>query len=293
MILLLDNGSRRAAATLNLRRLAGHLSARLGTPVHPVSALHSSKIPVQQLDGVPAWTLEPFLQAQVAAGTRSFGVLPLFFGPSRAISAFIPEVAGRVAAALGPFEVRVADVLCPLPAGEPRLPTILADHVAAAMATDSAGEAMPGTRQVPTQVLLVDHGSPLPAVTAVRHWLAARLTECLSESMGAEVQVAEAVMERREGAEYAFNGRLLAEALASIGEGTTPRSVVLAMQFISPGRHAGAGGDIAEIVAAAKAAHPGLDVHISRLMGEHPLFLDILADRALGLPQRPALDPLG
>ncbi|WP_058557312.1 sirohydrochlorin chelatase [Thiohalocapsa sp. ML1] len=276
-MILLDNGSRRAAATLNLRRLAQHLSERLGTEVHPVSALHSSKIPPEQLGGEPAWTLEGYLDARAAAGERSFEILPLFFGPSRAIGDFIPEVAGRVAAAHGPIEVRIADVLCPLPAGEPRLADILADNVTAALGD--------GAERSPTHVLLVDHGSPLPAVTAVRHWLAERLTERL----GAEVKVGEAVMERREGADYDFNGRLLAEVLADIGSAGEPRSVVLAMQFISPGRHAGAGGDIDDIAAAAAAAHLSLDVQSTRLIGEHPLFVDILADRAAELPTRPAI----
>lgn len=269
MLLLLDNGSRRAAATLNLRRLAGHLAERLGTAVHPVSALHSSKIPPDQLDGERAWTLEEFLTAQAAAGQRSFGILPLFFGPSRAISELIPQAAGRVAAQHGPIEVRVADVLCPLPEGEPRLVSILADHVAAARAEVSAD----------ADVLLVDHGSPVPEVTAVRHWLAARLGERLGTAA-----VGEAVMERREGADYDFNGRLLAEVLADRGD--EQRRLVLAMQFISPGRHAGAGGDIAEIVAEAETRQPGLQVQITRLIGEHPRFVDILAARAAALPAR-------
>lgn len=280
-MILLDNGSRRAAATLNLRRLARHLSERLGTEVHPVSALHSAKIPPEQLGGEPAWTLEGFLDNRAAAGERSFGILPLFFGPSRAIGDFIPEVAGRVAAAHGPLELRIADVLCPLPAGEPRLVDILADNVAAALGD--------GAEHPPTDVLLVDHGSPLPAVTAVRHWLAERLAQRLPARLGGEVKVGEAVMERREGADYDFNGRLLAEVLADIGSAGEPRSVVLAMQFISPGRHAGAGGDIDDIAAAARAAHPGLDVQSTRLIGEHPLFEDILAERAAELPTRPPI----
>jgi len=283
MLVLLDNGSRRPAATLNLRRLARHLSERLGTEVHAVSAQHSSQIPADRLDGVPAWTLEPFLRARVAGGTRGFGILPLFFGPSRAIGAFVPEVAGRVAAELGGFEVRVADVLCPLPGGEPRLAEIVADNVRAALA-DPAPEA--------AEVILVDHGSPLPAVTAVRHWLAGALGEQLGAAPAGQTavagRVAEAVMERREGAEYDFNGRLLSEVLQDQGAAArgARRTVVLAMQFISPGRHAGPGGDIADIVAAARAAHPGLDVRVTPLIGEHPLFVDILADRAAALDAR-------
>ncbi len=292
MLLLLDNGSRRPAAILNLRRLARHLGARLGTEVHPISAQHSSRIPPDRLDGVPAQTLEPFLRAQVAAGTRSFGILPVFFGPSRAISALVPEVVGRVAAELGGFDVCVADVLCPLPAGEPRLAQILADNVLAVRMGPELGL---GSGAAP-DVLLVDHGSPLPEVTAVRHSLALALTESLGDALGRRnaVRVAEAVMERREGAAYDFNGRLLSEVLDEIGAaaGGAPRTLVLAMQFISPGRHAGAGGDIATMVARAQARHRGLDLRVTRLVGEHPLFVDILAERAASLmTQDPGCSP--
>ncbi len=284
MLLLLDNGSRRPAATLNLRRLARQLGERLGETVYPVSALHSSRIPADQLDDEPAQTLEPFLRDRVTAGERTFGVVPLFFGPSCAIGQFIPEVAARIAPDLGGFEVRVADPLCPLPDGEPRLAEILADNVRGASAASPMGDGG-------VDVLLVDHGSPVPAVTAVRHWLA----DALGQRLGNGYRVAEAVMERREGSEYDFNGRLLAEALGGMdasGDRTTashPSRVVLAMQFISPGRHAGEGGDIAEIVAEAQAKTPGLHVSTSGLIGEHPRFVDILADRAAALGH---LEPL-
>ena len=54
---------------------------------------------------------------------------------------------------------------------------------------------------------------------------------------------------------------------------------VLAMLFLSPGRHAGEGGDIAEICAAAEQRHPGLRVRPTALVGEHPAIVDILATR--------------
>jgi sirohydrochlorin ferrochelatase len=62
------------------------------------------------------------------------------------------------------------------------------------------------------------------------------------------------------------------------------------MQLISPGRHAGPGGDIAEIVADAEAAHPGLNVRITSLIGEHPSFVDLLARRAADLDTRAPIE---
>jgi sirohydrochlorin ferrochelatase len=152
--------------------------------------------------------------------------------------------------------VQQAEVLCPLPGGEPLLADILADNVAGCGPAD--------------RVIVVDHGSPIPQVTAVRSWLAAALRARLPD----DVTVEEAVMERREGAAYDFNGDLLAERLG----GLTGR-VALAMVFVSPGRHAGPGGDIAEICATAEQANSGLTVTPSRLIGEHPGLVDLLAVR--------------
>ncbi|KAA6186611.1 cobalamin biosynthesis protein CbiX [Thiohalocapsa marina] len=266
MIILLDNGSTRPEATRNLRRLAAALSARTGRTIHPVSLLHASRIDPADLDGVRADILEPFLLHQCEQGQRDFTILPLFFGPSRALEQFIPDLVERMAQQIGPLRVKVADVLCPLPAGEPGLVDILADHVTATVARHGL--------QAP-RVVLVDHGSPVPAVTAVRHWLAARLAERLHGVQG----VSEAVMERRPGAEYDFNGALLADWLAQIGSGSPVTEVVLAMQFISPGRHAGVGGDIESISQEAMAQQPGLRVLPSPLLGEHPRLLDILTQR--------------
>jgi sirohydrochlorin ferrochelatase len=282
MLILLDNGSKRPEATKNLRRLANALCRRLGERVHPVSLLHSAAIDPEQLDGTPADTLEPFLVRQTKDGQRDFVITPLFFGRSRALDVFIPEVVERVQAQLsdqlgaqsGRLNVRLTDVLCPLPEGGSRLVDILADHVSEAVAEHDLTGA---------HVVVVDHGSPIPAVTAVRRWLANALAQRLEGKHG----VCQAVMERRPGADYDFNGKLLEEILAEKGSDRQPRNVVLAMQFISPGRHAGAGGDIAEIARAAMDSHSGLRIFTTRLMGEHPLFLEILYDRVSERLERP------
>jgi sirohydrochlorin ferrochelatase len=257
VILLVDNGSRRAAATLNLRRIASALGDAAGRTVHAVSLQHADRIPADALGGRPAEVFPAFLRDQVDAGRRRFVVLPLFFGPSKALTSFIPQQVGPIEAEVGALELRIADVLCPLPGGEPLLADILADQV---------GE----THARPDRVILVDHGSPIPEVTAVREWLAGALRERLAEG----VVLDQAVMERREGRDYDFNGRLLEEQLA----GTTGETV-LSMLFLSPGRHAGEGGDIAEICEAAEQANPGLRVTPSALVGEHPMIVTLLRQR--------------
>ena len=270
-LLLIDNGSSRPDSTLTLRRLAAALAERLDQPVHPVSLQHADKVPERALGGRPADTLEPFLRRALAEGERDFLALPLFFGPSRALSRFIPDTAAAFEPEFGPLRVRVAPELCPLPSGEPRLAGILADHVAA-----TAGAAGVPTRRV----VLVDHGSPMPQVTAVRRWLAGRLRERL----GDDVLLEEAVMERRPGPDYDFNGDLLETVLDRLAESDPAGPVILVMLFLAPGRHAGAGGDIARITAAVEQAHPGFRVHTTPLVGAHPALIDILADRtAVGL----------
>lgn len=266
-ILLIDSGSLRPESTLRLRELALALSERLGRPVHPISLQHADRVPAERLDGAPAQTLSPFLRRKLAEGERDFLAIPLFFGPSRALSQFIPGIAADLAAELGPLRLRVAPELCPLPKGEARLVWMLWSLI-----QDTAK-----SHQLPLRrVILVDHGSPLPEVNAVRHWLA----EGLRGTLGREVDLREAVMERRPGPSYDFNGPLLAEVLKSMAQADPLSPVVVALLFLAPGRHAGAGGDIAQICAATEQAHPGFRVRTAPLVGTHPALLAILADRA-------------
>lgn len=265
-VILLDNGSSRAGSTHSLRRLADAVAKRIGTPVDPVSLLHADKVPAAELDGRTADTFVPFLRRRVQEGERHFLALPLFFGRSGALTGFIPDKAAEIAAELGGCEVEVAEVLCPLPEGEPRLVEILCDHVRETARSRGVD---------PRQVVLVDHGSPLARVTEVRRTLARGMRTALGEG----VRVSEAVMERRPGPEYDFNGPLLEQVLRELGAEGTDGPVIVAMLFLAPGRHAGAGGDIAEICARVRDEHPRLEVIQTPLVGAHPLLVDILADR--------------
>lgn len=265
-VLLVDNGSTKPAATLSLRAIAGQLERAAGRPVIPASLQHSDRIPANALDGQPATLLAPALRGLLEAGQREFVTIPLFFGRSRALTSFIPQQVSELAAEFGPFTLRQAEALMPLPAGDPRLGRILADHVA--VCTRALG-------RDPARVIVVDHGSPLPEVTAVR----ARATMDLRELLPASIAIGQAVMERRQGAEYDFNGQLLGDLLDSCAARQPDAAVVLAMMFISPGRHAGPSGDIEQICAEAMQRHPGLRVLASPLVGEHPLLVDILRDR--------------
>jgi sirohydrochlorin ferrochelatase len=263
-VLLVDNGSRRADATLNLRRLAEQISLRSGIQVHPVSLQHSNRIKTEELGGMPALTFEPFMRQRLEQGERAFIMIPLFFGPSKALTRFIPDHMEQFGNAFGEIDLKVAEVLCPLPTGEPRLTRILEENIASSLSSSN-----------PNHIILVDHGSPIPEVTAVRNHLAREL----GNRMNPEITMHSAVMERRSGKEYDFNGALLEDLLEQIGKEQTEQTILLAMLFMSPGRHAGPGGDIEEISASAQARFKGLRIIQSPLIGGHPLLIDILEDR--------------
>ncbi len=260
--LLVDNGSRQPLATLKLRQLAKSLSAAVGHEVHAVSLQHADAIAADRLEGIAASIFTPFLRQRLQQGEREFVVLPLFFGVSRALTSFIPQQLEQLQEEFADIKVTLADVIYPLPQGDDRLAQIMFDHINAVNANGNSS------------VVLVDHGSPLASITEVRH----RVAATLRDMYGNEDSVDEAVMERREGREYDFNGELLENWLQQQAQqGVT--SVVVAMMFFLPGRHAGSCGDVENICQRVAAQYPGFEFHITPLISDHPLLLAILQDR--------------
>lgn len=257
LTLLLDNGSLAPAATLRLRELAAALAARIGEAVEPVSLLHSSAIPVAELGGVPAEIFEPAVARRATEGRRDFVVVPLFFGPSRALTDYLPDRVAALRAKWPDLRVRLAPTL--FQEGDNRLASIFVDHL-------TADESV-------QRVAFVDHGSPAPQVTAVREALVAQVRAMLDSS----VEIVGCCMERRPGAEFDFNGPLLADLLARGEWSRGP--VTVAMQFLLPGRHAGPEGDVAQICRAARERAPQLVTRLTPLVGEHPRLLEILVER--------------
>ena len=79
-----------------------------------------------------------------------------------------------------------------------------------------------------------------------RHKKKGHVATLVSQQLGAALggmEVTACAMERREGAEYDFNEPML-EAALQTGAG----DAIVALMFLGPGRHAGPGGDIADIV---------------------------------------------
>ena len=263
-VFLVDNGSLRPSSTLNLRRVAAALSERVGVEIEPVSLLHSNKVSAADLGGRAAQTFGPTATRWAREGVEDFIVLPFFFGPSRALTDYVPERIATLRERFPQVRVRVASPLVDL-FGETdlRLANILRDGVR----DISTGDDKPA-------VVLVDHGSPIPEVTAVRNTLAGQLSVLLS---GEVSRVAAASMERRDGDAYRFNEPLLETLLGQ--PGFASGRVIISMLFLSPGRHAGAEGDVAGICRQAEERHPRLRTVMTDLAGEHSGIVDILSDR--------------
>ena len=257
-------------------------------------------------------------------GARRFVVLPAFVGPSETVSDFVPKlldglrlpgaryvVARPAVDAADAADVRVATILAEhaclaFERVAPAATTVAAAAAAAAAAAESSSPSAPApvTPSTPSLqealasgaalVAVCDHGSPSASVAAVRDHVAAQLRSLLlpgaagagaaDASAGAGAGAVQACsMERRAGAEYDFNEPTLAALLRSPCVAAA-RVVVVALLFISPGRHAGPGGDVATIIAEAQAeraaaGRPPVAVVMTRLLGEHPAFARVIAGR--------------
>jgi len=269
-IVLVDNGSRRPAAVLNLGRLARQLSEVSGQSIDAVPLQHADKIPPEDFGDYPGVntviTFPEYVKRAISKGLDELIIIPLFFGHSRALTSFIPDTINSLKTTHGTLNWSIAEVLCPLPRGEPKLARLLYDNLSILKGTNVPE---------PDVIILVDHGSPSRKVTDVRVKLAAQLSPYLSEN----IPLLQASMERRKGPEYDFCGPLLNDLLDELAHKNTRVNVTISMLFLSPGRHAGEGGDIADICDQAMQKHPGLRIQISPLVGDNPLLIELLHDR--------------
>lgn len=259
-VLLLDNGSLEPASTRQLRGLAAELGRRLGAKVEPVSLAHSDKIGVDELDGRKAELLGAALERLGREGAREVAVVPLFVGPSNAVTKLVPSIIVERTKDFPQIRLRVADVL--QTPGETRLGEIVTELVREQIAT--------GERP---RVAVVDHGSPARRVGEVRDLVTAQVRAMLGDEV---TDVAACSMERREGGEYDFNEPLLERLLAREEWRSGP--LVVALLFFAPGRHAGPEGDVAQIVRRVRGGDAC--VRFTRLLGQHARLLEILAERA-------------
>ncbi|MEM9160879.1 MAG: CbiX/SirB N-terminal domain-containing protein [Verrucomicrobiota bacterium] len=268
-IVLLDNGSVRAASTLELRRIAAELSRQLSEEVWPVSLQHSDKVSETELSGEAARTWVEFLKEAEGSSVKRLRVIPLFFGPSAAVTRRAPALARE---ALG------GDQKMRLTFGETLANTDGCSDLAEVMLEGVCGILDTIEKTERPIILLVDHGSPNRKVAECRDGVATELRQKLGSKVS---RVVACSMERREGAAYDFCDPLLGAALDDLArEGT--REVIVCLMFFSPGRHAGPGGDIAEICEQSEFSKKGGRIRFTPLVGALPSLVGLLAKRLPG-----------
>lgn len=270
-VALIDNGSLEPAATRNLRAVAAALSAATGVTVHAVSWKHSDRVPAADLDGTPAVTLKTFVRTRVATGEHAFIFVPFFISAQGAIGSALRTDLEKLQRETAPasFSFTFTDGL----AARGSIAAIVAARIRETIAVRALAT---------PPVIVVDHGGPSPASAALRDTLAAEIRTLLGTAV---VSLTAASME---GADHAHNRPLLADALAALATYPTPRTpspasaaqherdIVIALLFLSPGRHAGPDGDLAQIASAVTTA-TGTHAHFTDLVGTHPLAAATLA----------------
>ena len=264
--LLADNGSLEAQATLSLRKSAHIVGLLSGVDVHPVSLLHSSKVDPQLLDGIKAETMEDFLSGPIGQSADELRILPFFFGPSRALTEWLPEKLEQWKSERDGRSFRILD--CLHQTGDARLALALEDLCIQAINENELKKPF---------LALVDHGTPVFDVHRVRE----EVGEDLKERMAGHISgFSTCSMERRDGEEYDFNEPLLENLLAEKkGEFV---EMLVAQLFLSPGRHAGEGGDLDRICSAFADSSPSHRLVRTDLLGTHPSVLEILLERIGG-----------
>ena len=270
-IALIDNGSLEPAAHAGLRAAAAAIAGRVQVGVEAVSWKHSDRIPSYALPGGPALALAPWVRDQVAAGEGEFVLIPFFISPQGAIGSSLRRDVDALRAETGGFDYSFAEGL-----------TV---DVLSAIAADRIREASAAAGLERPPVLVVDHGGPSRVSAGVRNQVAEAARDRLGAAVG---RLMAASMESPDGPGFGFNRPLLAEALMS--PGFDSGDVVISPLFLSPGRHAGPGGDLARIARAAEARSQGLRCHFTGLVGTHSIAIDCLASslsRALHVGAHP------
>jgi hypothetical protein len=247
IVALIDNGSLEPAAHRNLRSVADAVSFRTGVKVRAVSWKHSDRISDVQLDGTPAWILEAFVRSMFALGQREFVFVPFFISPQGAIGSALRRDLDVLRQELGDFDFTFTEGLAALGV----IPSIVAERVHTCISSH---------RLLTPPVIVVDHGGPSAESASVRDELVGQIRVALGGVAG---PIEGASME-------GIHPPLLADLLTA--ERFADGDVVVAPLFLSPGRHAGPTGDVAQICGAARSRS-----HVTGLIGTHPLVVDAFA----------------
>ena len=288
LCLMIDNGSLRPEPTLQFRkyeRLLKESNSKLpckdNVVFKAISARHSNKIPKEKLEGKAAETLSDFVESVADYSPDRILCIPLFLSNSKTVTSFIPAALSEFLDKRGrniPFRVSK-----PLVRPEKTLENLHEKLSVESILCNMilrVKESIKGTNEKCT-VILVDHGSPSREVNAVRRGLAASLRIMLKDTIPTIIDCS---MERREGKFYDFNEPLL-ESVFDIG-GVDEGPVIVAYAFLAPGRHAGKGGDIEEIIDDVRTRKPSLNIYHTGLIADDENSLEfqgLLGSRLLSL----------
>jgi len=264
--ILVDNGSLRPEAYLNLKRIAAGISAATGEVVYAAPLLHANKIDPDLVGGKRVRTFAPLAKGLIAAGQSELVAVPLFFGPSGALTSYLPERIQTMKDEIeSPFCIHILRSLVDAGgASVEGIGSLLLDHFEQALAGVTGR----------VSVVLVDHGSPKAEVAAVRNRVGAWLEKRIQDRVHA---FSVASMERRAGEAYDFNEPMLEGVMKRPGFQNS--SVIVLPLFLSPGRHAGPGGDIESIARASRKPNCEGELHFAALVGEHAGLIELLSER--------------
>ncbi len=264
--ILVDNGSLKPEAILALRRVSEQLAFRTNLDFHAAGLLHSDKVDALHLGGRPARVLVESMQELLEEGHRDFLILPFFLGPSLGIVDWLPKKLEVFHKNYQGLKVKVATSLFGDGAGAESLASAIRDGVGEVVQRE-------GLRRL--FVALVDHGTPAKGVNEVRERVAEIAESLLGDKVGG---LASCSMERRAEPEYDFNDPLLANLLQD-RKMVPAGDVVVALLFLSPGRHAGTGGDVEVICEEVRRDRDDLRTFLTEPLGEHPAIVDLLEQR--------------
>ena len=271
-VVLLDHGSKRPEAHRALADAARSLHLLTQRPVHPASLKFANLLqpPQNQLNencSPPPNSLQLTLRKIAEKGDSRVAIVPLFLAPNDGLQAAVDEHLGKLTSEGLSLQVMVGKSLV-----DDNTPDD--NGVASAMVSNILDIAREKKISEPLKVVVLDHGTPSRRVNAVRELLTRQVSELLGSRAAV---VAGASMERREESVYDFNEPLLERVFDS--QGLCSGDVIIALGFMLPGRHAGPGGDIEEILRAVKLQRPSLRLHVLPLLGTMPSIHKLLRDR--------------
>lgn len=259
---LVDNGSRSPESIIYMRNVAIELEKITGFSVTPSGIMHSHKVDASKLQGQPGMSLESFFLSKEAEVAKKLSFVPMFIGPSLAITDWLPGKLTEWSQNGNERKFSIAD--CIYKKKDDRIAKALTEYVV---------DLIPQFRPVKPFLILVDHGTPIPEVNLVREEIGYLLEKKLANQISG---FSTACMERREGTQYDFNDPLL-EILLEDLKASDCSCVIIAQLFLAPGRHAGPNGDIVQICT--PFFNKGMKIKRTPTLGNHPLILEILAER--------------